>query len=199
MKINEKILRHLSGLMGEEEKTIFEKELSESHQLLAEYNKIKLYLDNISSVKEISGDPAYFVNLLPRVREKIQAKKKNQFSKKIVYAIPALSAALIIFLIYSPANKNVTVDDLVNEIIANADQREISDRYVNLSNDIDDYGFYEESVPDTVMIPAEWQKGAEAYYITNRQFRNGDDFSLLENLSEKELEEVYKDLSKINI
>ncbi len=199
MKNNETILKYLSGLMDETEKTRFEKELENSSVLYDEYAKIKQHLGNLKNAGEAKVNSSYFNNLLPNVRERIERKKKYRYLRRTVYAVPALAALLVMFLMYSP-NKNgdVSITDMVNDIVTKVDQNEVAGRYMNLNNDFSDYDLYQPANPFEVEIPSGWEKSAESYYLSN-QVRYNDDYNLLENLSDKELEQVYNDLSKINI
>ncbi|MFA3781550.1 hypothetical protein ABRY23_00625 [Melioribacteraceae bacterium 4301-Me] len=200
MKKDEKILRYLSGLMNDEEAKEFIDQLKHSPELLEEYNEIKSYLENIVSVKNVTAsDSKYFINLLPRAKQKLSSEEKSTFTKKIVYIVPVLTAILVLLFILPSSKSKLSTNYFTNQIVNNIDSEDILKNYPNFSNELEDYIIYETTKADTIEIPSDWQKGVEYYYLGNNLIRNGDDFNLLESLSEKELEVVYNDLTKINI
>ena len=75
MKTNEeKILKYLSGLLGENERTDFEKELSLSKELHDEFMYLKSRIDFLKLDHEIPLDERYFANMLPLMRKRMEKR-----------------------------------------------------------------------------------------------------------------------------
>jgi hypothetical protein len=96
MKNRDTILKYLSGLMNRDEVIAFEQRLRSDSAFNDEYEKLKIKLNQFSLDKEIEGDSAYFNNLLPKVRTKIDARK----SKKAFLFAPGLSFVIALFIIF---------------------------------------------------------------------------------------------------
>ncbi len=96
MKRNDEILRYLSDLMSEGEKNKFESELSSSEELRAEFELLKSRLDGLKNDSEISSDSPYFQNLLPRVRVRIEKKKKLKWVPRLAYIVPTATAVILL-------------------------------------------------------------------------------------------------------
>ena len=96
MKRNDEILRYLSDLMSGGEKEKFESELSSSEELRAEFELLKSRLEGLKNVSEISSDSPYFQNLLPRVRTRIEKKKKLKWIPRLAYIVPTATAVILL-------------------------------------------------------------------------------------------------------
>jgi len=126
MKRDDLIFRYLSDLMTEAEKIEFEKELSKSGELKDELKKEENLLESINSCADIKSDSAYFQNLLPRVREKLEKKKRIKLAAKFAYLIP-VSAALILILLNTGKFLNETPKTAGAEISAEIKSSDTTD------------------------------------------------------------------------
>ncbi|MGE5409794.1 MAG: hypothetical protein ACM3MI_02450 [Clostridiales bacterium] len=108
MKKNEDILRYLSGLMSEVEKEKFESELNHSEVLKNDYAKQISLLNRAKELEEdLSANSPYFNNLLPRVRQRMEKKKRFGLYPRFAFALPV--AAIIAYFIINPFSHNNTV------------------------------------------------------------------------------------------
>ncbi len=98
MKNNDTILKYLSGLLDEKEKSDFEKELTENPELKNEYDRISKNLDDLKITPVI--DNAYFANLEQKVKSKSTGKSKTH-SFGFSLGIGAVFSILFIIAIYN--------------------------------------------------------------------------------------------------
>jgi hypothetical protein len=138
MKSNDEILKYLSDLMTEKEKSAFEIKLASSEELQNELAKHKNILGSFNLPDESEDGSFYFQNILPRVRAKIEKRKGRQWVPRFAYLIPTVTAVILILLNTgkftdekAPEPKtsntdNVQVTNIDNESIL-ADQRIITD------------------------------------------------------------------------
>jgi hypothetical protein len=145
MKNKDTIMKYLSELMTESERTQFEKRLKNDPELKSEFEKVQSTLSMLVKNSEIEDESNYFVNLVPKVRERMQAKQR----KKSAVLVPALAFAisiLIIFFLQFPAINNQSGFDITvsNEelsvIVSDADSLNANELFT--TNFIDDYEYY---------------------------------------------------------
>ncbi len=97
MKIDKRIIKYLEGELPEDEKTLFEKDLSRSETLrneLADYKKVLTMFDD---QKLFDTESTYFTNLVPSIREKLEQRKTINPFRKIGYAAGFLLLQGILF------------------------------------------------------------------------------------------------------
>lgn len=196
-KNDERILKYLSELMNEKERLNFEKELASSDELSNDLASITNQLEEVSHLQAIEVDERYFANLLPRVRERLQKKKKMVLWKSAYYFTPTAAAVVILsFLLFNSKTEFETqYHELANEVVNNFSNQEVSEKY-----------FTElESSPAEIIIPA--TSGEVNYQIppevevNNESYTRlidnpvSEDYRTLRDLSENELEIIYEKLN----
>jgi len=198
MKTNkEKILKYISGQLTQEELIIFEEELRKSNQLKKDYDNIKLQLDDLSNRSEFETNEMYFTNLLPRVYQRIDKKKRFWKFGGIYYLVPTASAVVVLFLflLNTKTNYDTGYKDLANEVVNNLSDKEVSDKYSReLEADPADYAFNQNNDELNIQIPSDLELNNDSY---TRLIGNplANEYSPLRNLSENELETVYEKLN----
>jgi len=198
MKTNkEKILKYISGQLTQEEIIIFENELKKSDRLKTDYDNIKLQLDDLSISKEFETNEIYFANLIPRVYQRIEKKKKFWKFGGIYYLVPTASAVVVLFLflLNTKSNYDTGYKDLAVEVVNNFSDQEVSDKYLTeLEMDPTDYVSNQNNDVLIVQIPSDLELNSDSY---TRLIGNplANEYSTLRNLSENELETVYEKLN----
>jgi hypothetical protein len=198
MKTNkEKILKYISGQLTQEELIIFEEELKKSDQLKTDYDNIKLQLNDLSIKKEFETNEIYFTNLLPRVYQRIDKKKKFWKFGGIYYLVPTASAVVVLFLflLNTKTNYDTGYKDLANEVVNNLSDQEVSDKYLTeLEIDPTEYVLNQNNDELNVQIPSDLELNNDSY---TRLIGNplANEYSTLRNLSENDLETVFEKLN----
>ncbi len=196
-KIDEDILKYLSGLMNNGEITDFDNKLAVDSSFKERYNQIKEKAGEFSSVREIELNEAYFNNLLPRVHEKLMKRKKVKLIREYALILPTVITVLLV-IIMSILDRNGEIDlpkSLASEVVNNIDDDELAD------NLIKDYSFesvlnmqqrngeFEIYIPDNVNLSL----NSISQYVDFSKI----DYSQVENISGNELEKLYNNLSAI--
>jgi len=198
MKTNEeKILKYISGRLNQEERITFEDELKKSDQLKNDYDNIRFKLDDFSMRNEFETNETYFANLLPRVYQRMDKKKRFWKFGSIYYLVPTASAIVILFLflINTKTNYDTGYKDLANEVVNNLSDEEVSNKYsIELEADPADYILNQNNDDLSVQIPSDLELKSDSY---TRLIGNplANEYSPLRNLSENDLEVVYEKLN----
>ncbi len=157
MKNNDTILKYLSGLLDEKEKSDFEKELTENPELKNEYDRISKNLDDLKITPEI--DNAYFANLEQKVKNKSTGKSKTHnlgFSLGLGAVFSLLFIIAIFNFVFNKSDNEVGAGKITSTLVLNSD--ELADKFSiddleNIGITADDYfsaGFSELSENDLI-------------------------------------------------
>ena len=123
MKTKDNIILYLDGQMNGEEKAAFEKELNESPELRDELKKMKDLNAGISELKNISADEEYFVQMIPKFRNKLGQKKKFSFFPGIAYSVTTATAVIIIMLFVTNKNVKNEVPQVQNNVVTQSSSK----------------------------------------------------------------------------
>lgn len=186
MKNKDTILKYLSDLMQDDEKIQFEERLKTDSKLKEEFDRVQASLNELSSTSNLQDDSSYFNNLVPKIHDRMESKKR----KRNIILAPAISVAvtvLIIFFLQFPKsseqnlfNLNISSDDL-STIVTDSDSFDVGD-FIG-SNFIEDYAYYNSSGADDLssylddsFISEVNPEDIDTYY-DNEQITNYGDFS----------------------
>lgn len=133
MERNDDILKYLSDMMTEIEKTDFENRLLQSEDLKNAFEKYKNTLSELNSISDIKADSPYFQNLLPRVRSRMSKKTGIRWIPKLAYLIPTATAIVLIFINigrFTPEQVQIKKDAAVeNKSTEKSDMQELYNDY----------------------------------------------------------------------
>ena len=196
-KIKDEVLRYLAGMMSESETKLFEQKLKASDELNSQLRCVREKLSDLD-LKNIDANELYFNNLLPRMRERLEYKKKHSVLKKIYYLAPALTIIItvIIFFPRSSRSTEFNYQDLAEVVVNNINDEEVTSKYVS------------ENILDPSLSPivdnSDYSVGLDNNrgkipdsYIRLLDYSNTETFRMLNNLSDEELNNIYKELSNI--
>lgn len=199
--MNDKIILYLDGQMTGEEKAAFEKELSESRELRDELKRLKDFNAGISGLKSISTEEEYFVQMIPRFRNKLGQKKKFSFFPGIAYIVPTATAVIIIMLFVT--NKNVKNDilPLQNNI---ATQQAVNTEIVQDAGSLSDqFDFVHMSLEEVAnsdsllnsMLVHELELTPQSLSEISAADNNTTDIqTLMQGVNEKEADAIYNEI-----
>ncbi|MDH7604496.1 MAG: hypothetical protein QHH13_06315 [Melioribacter sp.] len=193
MKKNEDlILKYLSDMMDEKEKANFEDKLKSSDELNKEYERTLSLLNQFKEFEKLQLDERYFASLLPRVNEKIYAKKKISFNRKLSYVLPAIIILILIYIMY-PAS-SPTFDENLQSIT-----KEMVNYY---SNNLDEFTTEQ-------IVPVQYEENYDATFLEDfelpKEYINKyvpaifEESQVIDKLPDEDLSAVYVKLSKFNI
>ena len=131
-KIDKRIILYLDNQMSQEERKIFESELTNSSELSKEVESYKNILKSLTFDEKQSKDDDYFANLIANFRQTKLSSKKS-FSFKPAYSLTAaVSIIILVFIFFNPFNK--TEIETVDKIIARLDETEAAELIDYYSN-----------------------------------------------------------------
>lgn len=131
-KIDKRIILYLDNQMSQEERKIFESELTNSSELSKEVESYKNILKSLTFDEKQSKDDDYFANLIANFRQTKLSSKKS-FSFKPAYSLTAaVSIIILVFIFFNPFNK--TEIETVDKIIAGLDETEAAELIDYYSN-----------------------------------------------------------------
>jgi hypothetical protein len=131
MTNQEKIIRYLDGTLDSTDIEAVKAEIEKSTALRKEYERLLSLKKRLKKLSEVEADPDYFINLLPRFRERINQKKKKSFLP--AYALGTVLTALIIFAAVVFLNDSDSTLNLI-EISAQLEDNELESILVYYSN-----------------------------------------------------------------
>ena len=196
MKRNEDlILKYLSDLMKEKEKAEFENKLKSSDELRKDFEKTLSLINQFSEIEKIQIDERYFASLLPKVYEKVFARKSFSFIKKAAYVLPAIIVFLLIIIAY-PSSSPTFEEKL------QAYTNELVNYYSNDKATLDEF------TPEQI-ITVQNGENYDATFLENlelpKEYINKyipaifEESQLIDKLPEEDLSAVYTKLSKFNL
>ncbi|MEK6552794.1 MAG: hypothetical protein AABZ54_05025, partial [Bacteroidota bacterium] len=147
--------------------------------------------------KEFETNEIYFANLLPRVYQRMDKKKKSWKFGGIYYLVPTATAVVVLFLflLNTKTNYDTGYKDLANEVVNNLSDQEVSDKYLSeLETDPANYVSNQNNDELNVQIPSDLVLNNDSYTrLVGNPLAN--EYSTLRNLSENDLETVYEKLN----
>ena len=121
MNNDEKIIKYLDGELQEEEKALFEKDLSDSEVLRNELAAYKKVITEFNDQKYFNTESTYFTNLVPAIREKLEQRETINPFRKLGFAasfILIFVAGYFIFqpLFFSSSENILTYEELADNM-----------------------------------------------------------------------------------
>jgi len=195
-KINEEILKYFSGILKEDEKKAFEEKLKTSGELASQFNKTKEVLSGFD-LETIEVNENYFNNLIPLVRRRIDSQRRFFTFKKLYYLAPAFTVILLAILFYPHTEDNFQnhYQELAQIVATNIGDTDVSNKYLE-ENAIDpSYDIISSEKDFTVGLEDAVNKIPDSYLSTINN-SNVETLQSLENLSDDDLNKLYKELNE---
>lgn len=144
---SELILKYLSGLLDEREVETFNEKIKNDLAFSEEFEKIKLSLDTFNKTSDIKVEEKYFINITPRVRQKIQNRAQTS-SLRFAPVFSFIIAVILIIILQIPNNyslqENFTSNNnSISNIFENIDLSESEDFFETGMIDQSDYYSHE--------------------------------------------------------
>ena len=121
MKIDNRIILYLDNQMNDEERRIFEIELSKSVDLSIQMESYKSIMHSMKIDENDFHDQDYFVNLIPKFRKNLSSNKRS-FKVRTAYAFAAAASVLVlVILIFNPfkSSENDSLEKLISTFSEN--------------------------------------------------------------------------------
>jgi len=198
MKMNDKILKYIDNQMSSSERSDFENELKNSSELQKELKKYKSLMHEVDQLKNIDVNESYFAETIPKFRSRQEVLRRFLLFPRLTFSIATVAAVALIFVIsISKTNKNIIIQKN-NIVAADTSGSEISS-LLDPSSDQLNIGYIskeEESSYDSLMNSVMTKElnlsPNDLSYLSPDQ--NTDLSSMLQNVNEKEAENIYKEV-----
>ncbi len=198
MKNKDKIILFLDGQMDENDRTLFEKEMASDPELKNEMIKFNEFMNNINSLKGISTDPDYFINIVPAFREKLGKKKKFNLLPKLAAGLTTISAVVLLLVItMNHPDKNTVNFASVNNVDSVIDNytfnySPLQDQFDLNSLNSHDYSNLDSLV--TVMLSNELNLSSQSLGDLTTANGTTDLQSMLQGINNQEADQIYNKL-----
>ena len=193
MKTNdEKILKYLSENVSSTEKREIEKEIESSKELSEEFTRMQKVFSDLKNDSKVETEIGYFNNLLPRVREKLDSRKKIFTIQRLAFSIPVAALLFVISL-------SINIEQTESLFSLSASTEEIYEAIDETSSDnlIDyiDNDYYTYDVSELTISETGLSLDNESLQdLGESTFESFENYSLIENLSDKEVDEIYNEI-----
>ena len=196
MNKDEKIRKYLDGELTGEKLRNFEAELNDSLELKNLVDSYRNTLNQFKEIENVNAEESYFVNIVPRFREKSEIKKQVRF--KPVFAYGSISLVIVSVLLIFLFNKdyNVTNGNLVS--INQVSNEEINS-YFNANPQVYDEFQLTKNIPaeydsvfnSIVLSELDVDNNSKKYLvgISDNEFNN-----ILDEISNDDAENIYSSL-----
>ena len=195
---SERILRYLSELMTEKEKSKFKEELLADSILADEFNQQKTKLENLSVVN-VEADERYFNNLIPNVRSRMEKPAKAKLLPRLAFGLPTLIVVVIIGIVFLKPGFNSTNGntDIVNEIIENIDDEIVSSKYIS-DLDLDINTTYKTLNEKSENVEIVYDEQTKNKILSIYDYPLSDELLSVQSLSKEELTSIYSKIEPKN-
>jgi hypothetical protein len=121
--MNEKMIKYFAGEMSSSEKEEFERIIILSPSLQEEVAKYRDFFSNFSKARNPEIEEDYFINLIPKFREKLEFGRKKRYHP--VFSFASAVVTVIIILLFIPNSPKTTKGG--KAIVGNYSTSEITD------------------------------------------------------------------------
>ena len=198
MKANDKIILYVDGQMNDDERAAFEKDLLNSSALRDELESYKKFLLSLKELKEVNPEEEYFIQMIPKLRGRIEERKKAKYIPKLALSFTTITAVTVV-LIFSFLNKGVKKEiPVVPSSTSSQTGSNISVSFslypdqISLNNMTNDEIAGYDSVFNA-MISNELNLSPQSLNYLSAD-NNSDVQSMLQGIDEKEANEIYNQL-----
>jgi len=196
MTTDERIIKYIENELSKNDRTAFEMELNNSAELREELNKYLGVKTETDKLKKIKLNPLYLDSILPEFRNKLNPSKTFSVKKNLGYAF----GIMLVFILSIAILKNYFIGETestdLKEFTQSLNEDERIELLENLNDDSEVYNLISENISESQLsnlFSANLEinnKVAEAYNI--------EYYEIVDDLSEDEIEVIYKEILNTN-
>lgn len=197
--MNNNIYKYIDGQMSGIEKEEFEKLLEKDDRLKSEYELVRMNIAKLSQNSKIETDETYFNNVTVNFRTKLENKKTPRLfllpKYSFVLPVAILVVMLSVMFLNPPSNNNMNLAQIINETDDSAKGELITEYADNSDSDDDVMEISNSREVDIIQTKLADELRSDGEAITKDVQLNYSDLNqVLENLSEKEQNEIYNEM-----
>ena len=196
MTTDERIIKYIGNELSKNDRTAFEMELNNSAELREELNKYLGVKTETDELKKIKLNPLYLDSILPEFRNKLNPSKTFSVKKNLGYAF----GIMLVFILSIAILKNYFIGETestdLKEFTQSLNEDERIELLENINDDSEIYYLISENISESQLsnlFSANLEINndvAEAYNI--------EYFEIVDDLSEDEIEIIYKEILNTN-
>jgi hypothetical protein len=198
MKNDERIIKYLEGELQEEEKALFEKDLSDSEVLRNELAAYKKVITAFDEQKSFDTDKTYFNNLVPATRKKLEQRETINPFRKLGYAAAFILIFIAGYFIFQPlflsSSENILTIEELADSMTDAELGEMIDYLV----EDDETEFIDENIYNIEEVDLENIIIASTYETKLAIISDFGINNFLVDITETEKEKIYNELINKN-
>ena len=196
MTTDERIIKYIENELSQKDRIAFEVELNNSVELREELNKHLIVKKETKKLKELKLSSLYLDTILPEFRNKLETRKSLSFKKNLGYAF----GIMLVFILSVVILKNFFISETestdLKEFTQSLNENERIELLENINDDSEVYNLISENISESRLsnlFSANLEINndvAEAYNI--------EYFEIVDDLSEDEIEIIYKEILNTN-
>ncbi len=198
MKTKNKIYKYLDNDLSNEEKFLFEKELSGSEELQKQIKNYRSFINDIEKLKNVKTDESYFAETIPKFRSRQEISHRFLLFPRISLSSVSIVAVALVFIITISIMNKKTISQKPNSAIAETSGLNISG-LLDPSSDQINLGFMsnEDAAKFDSTLNIEMSRELDLSpndlsYLSPDQ--NSDLSALLQNINENDANDIYKEV-----
>lgn len=196
MTTDERIMKYVEIELSEKERAAFEAELNDSEELRQELNKYLKVKRESGNLKELKLSPLYLDSILPEFRKKFETRKSLSFKKNLGYAF----GMMLVFILSVVILKNFFSTERglsdIQEFTESLNENQKYELLDKLTGESEIYNLISESIYEsrlTTLYSANMEINNEVAEAYNIEY-----FEIVDDLSEDEIEIIYKEILNTN-
>lgn len=196
MTTDERIIKYIENELSQNYRTAFEMELNNSAELRAELNKYLRVKTETDELKKIKLNPLYLDSILPEFRNKLNPSKTFSVKKNLGYAFGVMLAFIISIVVIKNFFINETKLTDLKEFAQSLNEDERIELLENLNDDSEVYNLISENISENQLnnlLAANLEISNEVAEAYNIEY-----YEIADDLSEDEIEVIYKEILKTN-
>ena len=196
MTTDERIIKYIENELSKNDRTAFEMELNNSAELREELNKYLGVKTETDKLKKIKLNPLYLDSILPEFRNKLNPSKTFSVKKNLGYAFGIMLVFILSVVILKNYFTSETESTDLKEFTQSLNENERIELLENINDDSEVYNLISENISESQLsnlFSANLEinnKVAEAYNI--------EYYEIVDDLSEDEIEVIYKEILNTN-
>jgi hypothetical protein len=196
MTTDERIIKYIENELSEKERTAFDMELNDSEELREELNKYLRVKKEIENLKELKLNPLYLDSILPEFRSKFETRKSLSFKKNLGYAF----GIMLVFILSIAILKNFFISETestdLKEFTQSLNENQRIELLEELNGESEVYNLIPENISERQLnnlLAANLEINNEVAEAYNIEY-----YEIVDDLSEDEIEIIYKEILNTN-
>ncbi|OGU65609.1 MAG: hypothetical protein A2W30_08760 [Ignavibacteria bacterium RBG_16_36_9] len=196
MTTDERIIKYIENELSPQERNAFEVELNNSVELREELNKYLKVKAETDEIKKLKLNPLYLDSILPELKNKLNPPKTFSVKRNLGYAF----GVMLVFILSIVVLKNFFISETeltdLKEFTQSLNENERIELLENLNDASEVYNLISENISESQLnnlLAANLEINNEVAEAYNIEY-----YEIVDDLSEDEIEVIYKEILNTN-